>query len=93
MKGEEVKLFSITARNPKQFGHALKRYRIRNKLTQSEVSEKSGVRQANISQIENGHGGVKLETMFKVLLALDLEVIVRKRRKSLNRMEKTNGQN
>ncbi|MBL6989053.1 MAG: helix-turn-helix domain-containing protein [Bacteriovoracaceae bacterium] len=80
MKEEDNNLFSITARSPKQLGHALKRHRIKLKLTQIEVSQRSGVRQANISQLEQGHVGVKLETLFKVITALNLETTVRRRK-------------
>lgn len=80
IREENVKLFSITARNPKQIGHALKRYRLKNSLTQLQISERSGVRQATISRLERGHGGVELETLFKVITALELEVSIRKRR-------------
>ena len=71
----------ISARSPKQLGHAFKRHRLAKKLVQTQLSEESGVRQAGISQLEGGHGGTRIETIFKIVTALDLEIVLRPRRK------------
>ena len=41
----------------------------------------SGVWQETISKIENGSGGTKLETLFNLIAALDLEITVTERSK------------
>ena len=78
MKNHEL---SPIARSPQQLGHALKRHRLAKKWTQTHLSEESGVRQAGISQLEGGHSGVKIETVFRVMAALNLEIILRPRQK------------
>lgn len=77
---ENSRIFSLVARSPSQLGHSLKRFRLKEKLTQSELSERAGVRQATISNLERGHSGVELETVFKVFTALELEISLRERR-------------
>lgn len=64
------------ARTPKQLGDALRRHRTHIGLSQSQVAAKAGLRQATISQIENGHDATKVETICALLAALDLELTV-----------------
>jgi HTH-type transcriptional regulator/antitoxin HipB len=51
------------------------------KLTQKELAIRSGVWQETISKIENGLSGTKLETIFDLLSALELEVTIDDRSK------------
>lgn len=69
------------ARTPADIGHALRRARKKNSLTQRELASKSGVWQETISKIENGLPGAKLETVFSICAALDLEFLVANRSK------------
>ena len=69
------------ARTPANIGHALRRVRKQSGLTQKELASKSGVWQETISKIENGLPGAKLETVFYICAALDLELLVTKRSK------------
>lgn len=69
------------ARTPKQLGDALRRHRTHIGLSQSQVAAKAGLRQATISQIENGHDATKIETICVLLAALDLELTVAPRSK------------
>ena len=64
---------SDLARDPKQIGNLIRRARKRRGLSQGALGAKAGLRQETISLIENGNGAAKLETMLKVLSALDLE--------------------
>jgi HTH-type transcriptional regulator/antitoxin HipB len=73
----------LVAREPGQIGNALHRFRKSADQTQSELSERAGVKQPIISQVELGAIGTRLETLFKILAALDLELVVRRRRKTL----------
>ena len=56
----------------------LRRERKRRKLTQAELGKRVGVRQATISNFENGEGG-NLETLFSLLAALGLDLAVQDR--------------
>lgn len=64
---------SDLARTPKQIGTLIRRNRKRLRLSQSELGERSGLRQETISLIENGHPAARLDTLLAVLAALDLE--------------------
>lgn len=61
------------ARNPKQIGNLIRRTRKTLGLSQSQLGEKTGLRQETISLIETGNPAAKLETILAVLAALDLE--------------------
>ncbi|WP_347116299.1 helix-turn-helix domain-containing protein [Leclercia sp. S52] len=54
-----------------------------NKLTQTATAEQVGIKQTTVSDFENKPGSTKLETLFKILAALDLELHVVKRGASL----------
>jgi HTH-type transcriptional regulator/antitoxin HipB len=68
-------------RTPKQLGDALRRRRRAQNLTQAELGERAGLRQATISALEAGAGTARLETLFDALGALGAEIIVKDRRK------------
>ncbi|HEY8899254.1 MAG TPA: helix-turn-helix domain-containing protein [Chthoniobacterales bacterium] len=69
------------ARTPKQIGNLIHRLRKRQALSQNELAEKTGLRQATISLIETGNPGVRLDTLLTVLSALDLEFQIAPRSK------------
>lgn len=69
------------ARNEKQLAAALRRSRKLASLTQTDLAVAVDKRQATISNLESGAGGT-LETLFAVLAALELELVVRPRRKA-----------
>jgi HTH-type transcriptional regulator/antitoxin HipB len=71
------------ARSPQQLGAILRRYRKKGGLTQTDVASKTQLRQATISALESGENGTQLKTLTDVLAALDLELVVQPRRKSL----------
>ncbi|HOO82408.1 MAG TPA: helix-turn-helix domain-containing protein [Alphaproteobacteria bacterium] len=64
---------SDLARSPEQIGNIIRRVRKKRGMSQSALGEKTGLRQATISQIEKGHPAAKLETILAVLSALGLE--------------------
>lgn len=70
------------ARTPKQIGAALRRRRYHLNLTQSDLGSKTTLRQATISSIEKGEPGTQLRTLFDVLAALNLELVIRPRTKA-----------
>ncbi len=69
------------ARTPADIGHAIKQARRNQKLTQKALATKSGVWQETISRIENGSPGTKLETLFDICAALNLEFLITERSK------------
>ena len=48
-------------------------------LSQAKVGEKIGVRQGTVSNFEQNPASTKLETLFKLLSALELEVEIKPR--------------
>lgn len=70
------------ARTPKQVGDAVRRRRRTLDLTQSDLGANTSLRQATISAMEGGEPGTRLRTLFDVLAALDLEVVIRPRTKA-----------
>ena len=66
-------------RNTNQLGTVIRNMRITNGLIQKELATKTNLRQATISKLESGDDGTKLKTLFEILNALDLEIIIQKR--------------
>lgn len=69
------------SRTPRQLGATLRRYRKQDGSTQASLAERINKRQATVSSLESVGSG-NLETLFAVLSALDLELIVRPRTKN-----------
>lgn len=70
-------------RNPKQIGNLIRRARVKRGLSQMQLGEKTGLRQATISMIETGNPATTLETILAVLAALDLEFRIVPRSKGI----------
>lgn len=68
------------ARTPHQLGNSIRERRRRLGLTQEQLAEKVGVRQRTISDVESA-GAARVDTLFRMLVALDLELLVRPRTK------------
>jgi HTH-type transcriptional regulator/antitoxin HipB len=66
-------------RTPDQFGAVIRRQRKLKSLTQAQLGYKTHLRQATISALETGEGGIQLKTLTDVLAALNLELVVRER--------------
>ncbi len=69
-------------RSPKQIGNAIRRRRRSLDMNQTELGQKTHLRQASISGLEAGNAGTSLRTLFDALTALDLELVVRERTKA-----------
>jgi HTH-type transcriptional regulator / antitoxin HipB len=67
------------ARTPAHIGAALRRQRKLQSMTQTELGHATKLRQATISQLENGEGSVQLKTFTDVLAALNLELVIQER--------------
>lgn len=66
------------ARTPLQLGNSIREQRRKLGLTQEQLAEKVGVRQRTISDVESA-GAARVDTLLRMLVALDLELLVRPR--------------
>jgi HTH-type transcriptional regulator/antitoxin HipB len=69
----------LLVHSPETLGSALTRQRKAKKLSQTEAGAPFKIEQSTLSNIENGTPGTRLETLFRVLAALDLEMVIRTR--------------
>lgn len=67
----------VVARTPAQLGAALKSARIRRGLTQTDAASNVGLKQKTVSSLENVGAKTSVETLYKMLSALDLELVIR----------------
>ena len=75
-------IMSVTIRNNNEFGEAVRRARLEQGMRQVDLARKASVRQALISELENGVTSAKLNTVIKVLAALEMDLSVIPRRKT-----------
>jgi len=73
---------SMSIRSNKEFGEVIRRARLQLGLRQADLARKASVRQALISDLENGVTMANLNTIIKVVAALDLDLSVIPRRKA-----------
>ena len=71
------------ATTPQALGQILARNRKQKKLSQQNISKKTTIGQKSISFAEQGKPGVKIETIFHILAALDLEMVIQPRQGSI----------
>lgn len=67
----------VIARTPAQLGAALKSARIRRGLSQTDAASSVGLKQKTVSSLENIGAKTSVETLYKMLSALDLELVIR----------------
>ncbi|MBP6121657.1 MULTISPECIES: helix-turn-helix domain-containing protein [Providencia] len=68
--------------NTRQLSAYMKDVRETKKLSQSKVASKVGIRQDTVSNFELSPDSTKLETFFKILSALNLELDIKPRNES-----------
>ena len=56
----------------KVLGEVFKEYRVKNNLTQEKIAEKLGISVKYMSRMENGTGGVKVETLVNYMNILGI---------------------
>ena len=61
----------------KALGITIKRQRKTKKLTQTEAGSAFNINQSILSSLEKGAEGTRLITLFRILSALDLEIVIR----------------
>ena len=83
--GEELIIENINT--PKVMGVAIRRLRKRAGLSQLQVAELVNIRQATISDLENGRG--TLDSLFKVVQALKLNLVLSSKTALISNKEKT----
>ncbi len=69
-------------KTPQQLGVVLQGYRKARMLTQTQVGARVGLPQKEISKLELDPSNTALARVFKLLAALDLEIVVRERQTS-----------
>ena len=69
-------------RNNKELGEAIRQARKNKDLRQVDVAQRASIRQALVSELENGATTAKLDTVVRVLAALDLDLSIVPRRKA-----------
>lgn len=65
------------ARTPAQLGPILKSIRAERSLTQRDAGAKVGLKQSTVSVIERDPAHSSVDTLYKLLSALGLELVVR----------------
>lgn len=73
----EMKTFIATT--PEQLGQVLRGYRKSADLTQTSMAESSGLLQKTISTLESDPSQTRVETLYKALAALDVELVLQPR--------------
>ena len=70
-------LMNYTAHTPRQLGQVLKGHRKSQKLTQKEAARTVGLLPKTVSKLELATETATIESLFKLLSALQLELVVR----------------
>lgn len=73
--------------SPQSLGEALRAARKKKGMSQKEIGKSVGIDQPSISTIERGESSVRVDTLFRLLAALDMELVIQPRQKSLNQRE------
>jgi HTH-type transcriptional regulator/antitoxin HipB len=60
-------------------GQAIRSARQKKGLTQQELGKLVGLKQKTVSGAENGSPGIRLETLFRLLSGLDLNIVLQTR--------------
>ncbi|MGX2987048.1 helix-turn-helix domain-containing protein [Ursidibacter sp. B-7004-1] len=65
----------------KMLSHALRETRYQQRLSQIDLAKLASIKQSTISSFENNSSNIKIETLFKILASLELELVVQPRPK------------
>jgi HTH-type transcriptional regulator/antitoxin HipB len=64
-------------RGPESFGTAIREFRNRRGLTQTELADRANLHRSYLSSIETGKTTEALKSLVRALNALDLEIAIR----------------
>lgn len=78
----EIAMKNSSATSPAGLGHILRDARRTKGVSQTKAGKSVGIDQPTLSKIERGAANARLDTLFRLLAALDLEILVRERHKS-----------
>ncbi len=67
--------------SPENLGWALREERKERGMNQTEAGKLVGIDQSTVSKVEQGKAGTRLDTLFRLLAALDLELVLQPRQK------------
>lgn len=70
--------------SPQSLGEALRATRKKKGMSQREVGKSVGIDQPSMSKIERGESSARVDTLFRLLAALEMELVIQPRQKSLN---------
>lgn len=73
--------------SPTSLGLILRAARKKKGLSQTEAGKSVGIDQPTMSKIERGESYARIDTLFRLLAALDMEMIVRPREKATDMNE------
>ena len=76
--------------SPTSLGMILRSARKQKSLSQTEAGKSVGIDQPTMSKIERGESHARVDTLFRLLAALDMEMIVRPREKKSDMSEGDN---
>ena len=65
--------------SPESLGSALREERRKKGLSQAAAGKSVGIDQPTVSKVEQGNSGTRLDTLFRLLAALDLELVLQPR--------------
>ncbi|WP_305046379.1 helix-turn-helix domain-containing protein [Geoalkalibacter sp.] len=68
----------------KHLGEALRAARKNKGLTQQQAAKSVGLDQPSMSKIERGESYARIDTLFRLLAALDLEMVIQSRQHPLD---------
>ncbi|TCP95996.1 HTH-type transcriptional regulator/antitoxin HipB [Cricetibacter osteomyelitidis] len=67
----------------KMLAQVMREFRYRQGLSQTDLAKQAAIKQATVSAFENMPDSTKLETLFKLLAGLELELVVQPRPKNM----------
>jgi HTH-type transcriptional regulator/antitoxin HipB len=73
--------------SPVSLGQILRAARKQKGLSQTEAGRSVGIDQPTLSKIERGESNARIDTLFRLLAALDMEMIVQFRQKVSEKSE------
>lgn len=68
---------TYVVRGPGSFGPAIREFRHRRGLTQTELADRANLHRSYLSSIETGTTTEALKSLMRALNALDLEIVIR----------------
>ncbi len=72
------------ATSPKILGQILKSARRKIGLTQDQAGNLVGITQAMVSRIERGESNARIDTLFRLMAALEMEMTIAPREKTMD---------